>query len=227
MLGTANGGGMSAGEAPPEAGTGPDPAMPPRKVRVYVLVAWLVASAFLFAATFNSGFIGEVVCDKCGSKMIAVQSPVLLPMPGPEIIEAGEGAGGCDHVLRSTPGWTQCRLGPDSLGPGLLFWLVLAVRMGFSLARPPSRTSRVISLVIAAAAVVLVVGGDIWHLADVKSTVDEIRGLGLLNPADLYQWSVGKAATAWHIAAAATCFGGAAAWFAWMIRLPEPGADLD
>ena len=218
---------MSAGEAPPEAGTGPGPAMPPRNVRMYVLVAWIAASAFLFAATFNSGRTEAVVCDKCGSKIIAVQSPVLLPMPGPEIIEAGEGAGGCDHVLRSTPGWTQCRLGPDSAGPGLLFWLVLAVRMGLSLARPVSRRRRLISLVVAAAAVVLVVGGDIWLLAEGKSTVDELRGLGSLNAADLYEWSVAKAGIAWHIAAAVICFGGAAAWFTWMIRLPVPDSDLD
>jgi hypothetical protein len=219
---------MSASEAPPAAGTGPDPALPPRTVRIYVLVGWLAVSAFLFAATFNSDWTEDFVCDKCGSTMMALDGPVLLPMPGPEIIEAGEGAGECDHDWRRPPN-TGCVLRGNSVGYplGLLFWLVLAVRMGLSLARPIGRRTRLVSLVVAAAAVVLVVGGDIWFLAEGKSTVDEIRRLGSLNAADLYDWSVGKTWFAWHIAAAVVCFGGATVWFAWMIRLPNPDADLD
>jgi hypothetical protein len=221
---------MSGSEAPPEAGTGPDSTMPSRRVRICVLAAWLAASAFLLAATFSTGYVEDLVCDKCDSTMIAVEGPVLLPMPGPEIIEAGEGADECDHEWRVRPRmWDYSRSGSVGYALGLLFWLVLVVRMGLSLAKPIGRRARVTSLVLAAVAVALVVGGDIWFLADLKSKVDylEIHGLGSLNAADLYSWRVIKAATAWHIAAAAVCFGGAVAWFAWMIRLPEPGPDLD
>ncbi len=218
---------MSASEAPPAAGTGPDPALPPRTVRIYVLVAWIAASTFLFAATFNSDWTEDFVCDKCGSWKSAVDGPILLPMPGPEITEAGEGTDECDHVWRRRVLWDDLRTTPVGYTLGVLFWLVLAVRMGLSLAKRIGRRTQLISLVLAAAAVVLVVGGDIWLLAEGKSIVDELRGLGSLNAADLYQWSVDKAATAWHIAAAVVCFGGAAAWFAWTLRLPEPDADLD
>ena len=216
---------MSADDAPPDAGPTPDPMMPSRNVRIYVLAAWLVASAFLFAATFNSGWTENLVCDKCGSEMMAVQSPVL-PMPGPEITEAGEGADECDHEWR-VPRSMGClsRSGPVGYALGILFWLVLAVRMGLSLAKPIGRRARVTSLVLAAVAVALVVGGDIWFLVEVKSRVDERGELGLLRAADLYDWRIIKAAITWHIAAALICFGGAAAWFAWMTRFREPDDD--
>lgn len=205
--------------------TGPDPVMPSRRVRILVLVASLAASGFLFAATFNSSFSENVDCRKCGSEMTVVADNVLLPMPRGLVVGRTDGADGCDHSWQapvSNP-WCPSRGRPASHELlGLLLWLALAVGVAASLVRPLSRTARFVSLAVAAVAMVLIVGGDIWLLTEGKSKIDEMGGLGSLNAADLYSLRVGYVAMAWHIAATVVCFGGAAAWFTWLLRLREP-----
>ena len=73
-------------------------------------------------------------------------------------------------------------------------------------------------------AAVTTVGGDVWDITEVTSVVNELGGPQGLAVGDHHDLRVLKAGMAWHIAAALVCFGGAAAWFACMIRPPpSPG----